>query len=703
MAKTKPISMPKTNKMGSVPMSKLIWQMGLPMIVSMVLQSIYNIVDTIFVINMGPDGVAGNAAITCAFPIQLLIIALGVGTGVGINALLSKKLGEKDKDGVSRVAGNGIFLGLCMYIIFLIFGLLGAKWFIGMQSADSQVINMGTQYLTICCTLSFGAIGYTVYERFLQATGKTMLSTISQIAGAATNILLDWVFIYPCNMGVAGAAWATIIGQIVSLLMAMIFHYTLNKEISGRLKYIAPKWDVIKGIFKIGISAAIMQGLLAVMMFGMNLILKYSALLFNSFGIYYKIMQLALFAAFGISNTIISVLSFNYGMQNKERSKKCIFWGIVDSLIVSVVIIVLFQCLASPLAQLFGMASTADAAVSADEIQKVVVIALRISSISYIFMAASVAIQGVLQAFRYSWLPLIISLLRLCVLVLPIAYLFTKTSNPTNNLWWTFLIVEAITAAVSFAFLRYAYKRKVSTMSAAAICAGKGLIVTLSRQHGSNGKQIGKLVAEKLGLSFYDKEILAQVAKDTGLAEEHLKDVADKVTGFNSLYLSTATNQQAIIAQAKVIRQIAEQGNCLIVGRGADYILKDYPNVINVFVYASQDYRVQTLNKLYGDDEASAIKQIKRADTARSVYYNFISGSTWGKESNYHLFIDGSNGAEATADAIVEFITAETQQKPAGTQADSQPTDQQAQHQLAKLAQTVDPKLAVEHTGDDHK
>lgn len=319
----------KKNKMADTPMKKLFWKMGLPMIVSMVLQALYNVVDSIFVANMGENGAIANQALTIAFPIQILIIAIGVGTGVGLNALLSKSLGEKNNEKVNKVAGNGIFLSVCIFIVFLLFGAFGSKWFISAFAGENeQVISMGTTYLQICCCLSLGSIGYTVYERFLQSTGKTMLSTIAQISGAVTNIVLDYIFIYPCNMGVAGAAWATVIGQFVSLAIAMIFHYTLNKEINGNIKYIKPDFNLIKGIYRIGISAAIMQALLSVMMAGMNAILGLahadSTILVGSFGIYYKIQQIALFSAFGLSNTIISILSFNYGMKDKERIDDCI-------------------------------------------------------------------------------------------------------------------------------------------------------------------------------------------------------------------------------------------------------------------------------------------------------------------------------------------------------------------------------------------
>ena len=292
----------------------------------LILQALYNVVDSIFVANMGESGAIANQALTIAFPIQILIIAIGVGTGVGLNALLSKSLGEKNNDKVNKVAGNGIFLSICIYIVFLLFGLIGAKWFISLFAGENEeVISMGTTYLKICCCFCLGTTGYTVYERFLQSTGKTMLSATAQIMGAVTNIILDYVFIYPCKMGVAGVAWATVIGQFISLAVAMIFHYTLNKEINGNVKYIKPEFSLIKAIYQIGISAAIMQALLSVMMAGVNAILGLAhadpTVLVGSFGIYYKIQQIALFSAFGLSNTIISILSFNYGMKDRSCKK----------------------------------------------------------------------------------------------------------------------------------------------------------------------------------------------------------------------------------------------------------------------------------------------------------------------------------------------------------------------------------------------
>lgn len=509
------------NKMAIAPMNKLILKMGLPMIVSMVLQALYNVIDSIYVANMGPKGAIANQALTYAFPIQIMIIAIGVGTGVGLNALLSKSLGENDKEKANKIAGNGIFLSICIYSVFLIFGIFCSKSFISLFTSDKEIINMGSTYLKICSCLSLGSIGYTMYERFLQATGKTMLSTISQISGAMTNIILDYIFIYPLKMGVAGAAWATIIGQFVSLFIAMYFHYKKNDEIDGDTKFMKPDKNIIKGIYDIGISATLMQTLLAIMMAGMNAILGLAkvdqTVLIGSFGIYYKIQQIALFSAFGLSNTIISILSFNYGMRDKKRIDDCIKYGIIDAIIVNLIISVLFLIFAYPLSNLFGLAGE-----STKDIIKVCTVALRISCIGFVFMGISVIIQGILQSIRYAIRPLIISMLRLVIFVFPIAYLFTKSNNVTESVWWTFPISEVLTAIISLIILKDSYDKKIKIIKNDNI--KNNLIISISREHGTSGKEIGKLVANKLNIPFYDKEEIKEFAINNNMILSNCSD-----------------------------------------------------------------------------------------------------------------------------------------------------------------------------------
>lgn len=446
------------NKLGVRPIGKLIWSLGIPMIVSMVLQAVYNIVDTAFVVNMPEYGQEGNLALTYAFPVQLVIIALGVGTGVGINSILSKYLGEKKYDSAGKIVGNGLFISIVIYLFFLLFGIFFSESFIAMQGNNAQAIRMGTDYLRICCCLSFGVIGFNLFERLLQSTGKTMYSTIAQIAGAVINIVLDYVFIFPCHLSVKGAAYATILGQIASFLLAALFHFWKNRELKFRWKDIKPEGKFLKEIYRIGLPAIIMQGLLSVMMLGMNLILgtseKNAELLQGSFGIYYKIQQMSLFACFGLSNTIITVASYNYGKKNAPRVKEAVKFGILDTMIVALIITALFEIFAQPIAALFGMASGE----SSSEITEVCVMAIRIASVSYLFMGINVAVQGCLQAFRKVVSPVVISLLRLVVFVFPFAYLFTLSSSPANYLWWTFPIGEVLTCFFSVGFLRKSLK-----------------------------------------------------------------------------------------------------------------------------------------------------------------------------------------------------------------------------------------------------
>lgn len=639
--------------MEGIPMKKLLLKMGLPMIISMVLQALYNVVDSIFVANIGEKGAIANQALTLAFPIQILIIAIGVGTGIGLNALLSKSLGEKNQEKVNKVAGNGIFLSICIFVIFLLFGAFGSEWFISLfAGGNAEVISMGTIYLKICTCLSLGSIGYTVYERFLQSTGKTILSTIAQISGAVANIVLDYIFIFPLKMGVAGAAWATVIGQFISLFVAMFFHYTKNKEINGNIKYIRPEISLIKEIYRIGISAAIMQALLSVMMAGMNAILGMAnadtTILVGAFGIYYKIQQIALFSAFGLSNTIISILSFNYGMKDKERINDCIKYGIVDTVIVLFMLIIIFEIFAKPLASLFALAGG-----TSKEIIEICTISLRIASIGYVFMGVSVAVQGVLQSFGYAIRPLIISSLRLVIFVFPIAYFFTLSDNVKYSIWWTFPIAEILTCMVSVFILKITYKEKVAIIeeNQTKNNISKKLIISISRQHGTGGKEIARKVAKKLDVKFYDKEEIKKFAIKNSLIEDKYND--DELYNF---YLSLDAEKDSIIKQAETIKLIESKEDCVIVGRCADYILKDNQNLVKIFLYAPVEYRINKVQEMYNDTYNEAKKHVIKSDKSRALYYEIIANKKWGDKENYDICINCEIGDKKIVDIICEYI-----------------------------------------------
>lgn len=446
----------KTNKMGEAPVSKLLLSMGIPLIVSLVLQAFYNIVDSYFVSGMKDTeaikGVSDYAmnALTLAFPMQMLMIAIGVGTGVGVNALLAKNLGMGNREKASRVAGNGIFLALCTYAVFLLFGLFGVDWYLKTQTSDPIVLDMGHSYLTICMVLSFGVVLYTVYEKLLQSTGKAGLSMIAQVAGAITNIILDPILIFGYfglpEMGVDGAAYATVIGQIVSLVLYLIFHYGLNKEIDPNPKYIRPEGKLIKEIYKIGFPAIMMQALMSFMTYGVNIIFgRISQEAVTAYGIYYKIQQFVFFAALGLNNAIIPILSFNYGARSMKRVKDTIRLGMIYTLVVMAVGIVILECFATPIAGVFALS---------EQIQVLCVRAMRIIAVGYLFAGANMAYVGIYQALGAGMRSLVVSLLRMIVFDLPLAWVFTTMDNADQFVWIAFPIAEALTLIFAVIMMR---------------------------------------------------------------------------------------------------------------------------------------------------------------------------------------------------------------------------------------------------------
>ena len=455
------------NKMGSEPIKKVMLHMGIPMILSMVLQACYNIVDSMFVARI-PDTeeithmseYAVNA-LTLAFPVQMLIVAFGIGTGVGVNALLSKCLGLREKEKVAKVAGNGVFLGIVIYLCFLLFGIFGIEGYLKSQSGDAIVLAMGNTYLSICTLLCFGIVLFSIYEKLLQSTGKTVYSTIAQVAGAVTNIILDPILIFGYfglpQMGIAGAAYATVIGQMVSMLLAMFFHYSKNKEVESGLKYLKPDGKLIGEIYSIGLPAIIMQALMSFMTYGVNIIFgAVSIAAVTAYGIFYKIQQFIFFAGFGLRDAITPIVSFNYGMGNKKRVKEGMQYGIVYITVIMVIGIVVLQLFAAPLVAVFGLS---------DETAKLCVLAIRIISAGFLFAGGNIAIQGIFQALEFGFGSLIISLLRLAVVVLPLAWFFAQMENAAFTIWFAFPIAEAVAFLVAVILLHSAYQKKVKSMA----------------------------------------------------------------------------------------------------------------------------------------------------------------------------------------------------------------------------------------------
>ena len=447
-----------TNKMGIEPVGSLILKMGIPMILSMMLQAFYNIVDSYFVSSMEGVGDAAVNALTLAFPIQALMVALAIGTGVGVNSLLSKFLGMGDRKTASRIAGNAVFLSVCTYILFLIFGLFFVDAYISSQTSDPIIQEMGCSYLKICTVLSFGSVIYMIYEKLLQGTGKTVLSTIAQVSGAITNIILDPIMIFGTfgcpALGIAGAAYATVIGQVVSLVLGMIFHHTKNKEIETKAEYLVPDKEIITAIYRVGIPAIIMQALMSVMTYCVNIIfVRVSGSVVTAYGIYFKIQQFVFFAAFGLNNAIIPIVAFNYGMRDRARIFKAIRCGLLYNAIIMLAGAVLLQVFGKQIIGLFDVST---------EVKELSIQAVRIVTLGYILVGANVIFQGIFQALGEGIKSLVISAIRLIIVVLPLAYFFTTLPNAQNIVWAAFPIAEACGLVVSILFMSRVSKNKLS-------------------------------------------------------------------------------------------------------------------------------------------------------------------------------------------------------------------------------------------------
>ena len=455
--------MAESNRMKEMPVNKLMVQMGIPMILSMALQAVYNIVDSAFVGNMKSGSESALNALTLVFPVQMLMVAIAIGTGVGTNALLARTLGQGNAKKAAKVAGNSLFLGMIIYAVCLVFGIFGVKAYISSQTVDPEVISMGTSYLRICCVISFGIIFFSLFEKLLQATGRSLYSTIGQVAGAVINIILDPVMIYGIGpvpeMGVEGAAYATVIGQVASAVLLFIFHMKLNKEFDHEMKNMKPDAGIIREIYSIGLPAIIAQALMFIMVYVMNLILKFSPSAQTAYGLFYKVQQFVLFLAFGLRDAITPIIAFAYGMGSKKRINDGIKYALMYTTALMIVGILITELFPGAFATLFN----------AGQSRIYFIGAMRVISISFIFAGINVAYQGIYQALDGGIESLIISMLRQLIIILPLAGIFSifvkNGQMGVSLIWWAFPITEVIACLVGYVFLKRIKKSRVERLS----------------------------------------------------------------------------------------------------------------------------------------------------------------------------------------------------------------------------------------------
>lgn len=438
------------NKMGVMPINKLLVSMSVPMMVSMLISALYNIVDSIFVSRICEDALT---AVSMAFPLQCLMMGLGIGTGVGVNALLSRALGARKFDDVNKVAMNGVFLAAVCYVVFLFVGLFAVKPFFASQTDDPEILEYGIQYMTIVCTCSFGLYFQFIFERLLISTGRTVLSMITQSTGAIINIIFDPICILGLfgvpQMGVAGAAVATVAGQIVAALMALLFNFKKNEEVTLSIKGFKPDLYVIKEIYKIGLPSIVMQAVGSVMNYIINKILiGFTSTAVAVFGVYYKMQSFIFMPIFGLNNGLVPIVSYNFGAANRKRVMKSWKTALAYAILIMTVGTLLFELIPQYMFMLFD---------ASDSMLSIGIKAFRIIGIHFPVAGYCIITGTMFQALGKSMYTLITSVMRQVVVLIPAAYLLSLLGN-VDYVWWAFPIAEIMSAAATTFFFIKLYR-----------------------------------------------------------------------------------------------------------------------------------------------------------------------------------------------------------------------------------------------------
>lgn len=678
--------MEQTDLFGTEKISKILLKLAPPVMLAQLIQALYNIIDSLFV---GRYSDSGLTALSIIYPLQLLMIALAVGTGVGINTVMAAKLGVGNEKEADEYAGVGTPLAGFMWLLFAVICWFAMPFYAKMSTNSEVIIHDVIVYGRIVCVFSFGLFLESIWTKVLQSCGDMKTPMTAQIIGAITNIVLDPLLIFGMfgfpKMGIAGAAVATVSGQIMAALIVMKKGFRKSPHRQVYPHHIAK-------IFQLGIPNILMQSAYTFYILGLNLILAtFSDQAVTALGLYYK-WQTFFFIPLGAMQTcIVPVISYNYAARNIERCKKTLSASIVFGMSLMALGTLCFVCIPSQMLRVF----TSDELVIA-----IGQVGFRFVGISFLPMVTSLIFPVFFQAVGSSLKSSLLTVIRTVVLFVPLAYLFSRFG--LNWFWLTYPVTEVITSLTGAYFYRQFlnkdYVREteasggknitdvtaathISAATAGADSTGShdnidnldnpdialkpskpGVIITIAREHGSSGKQIGKCVANALGIPFYYKEMITLAAKESGLNREFISDIHKNSPDImRDLYLSSNAVQYAIKAQDAIIREIAENGSCVIVGRAADYILKDYDNVVRIFIHAPQDYRIQRVMDVYGDTPKEARVNIERSDKARASYYEHISGTHWGDARNYELTVDSSDGVEKTAQFIVRYITGHTQ------------------------------------------
>lgn len=645
--------------LGKEKISKLLLKFSIPCILSLLISSLYNIVDQIFIGN-SELGYLGNAATSIVFPITIIAVAFAWAIGDGGAAYLSLCQGRKDTKNAHIAIGNGILINFIISILFVILGFIFMDQLLFLFGASEVTLPIAQEYFKIILIFIPVYMVANGMNAIIRADGSPGFSMASTLVGAITNIILDPIFIFVFQWGIAGAAWATIIGQCLSLIVSIVY-FTKTKTFKLSWSSFKINFKLFSNVIKLGVSTFITQMSIVVISLVCNIMLaKYGAMSkygadipIAVIGICMKVFTIIINIAVGIVLGAQPILGYNYGAKQYDRVKKTFRLVVISTVIASLIAMMLFELCPSVIIKMFGTES--------DLYMEFAIKTFRIFLFFIVFAClikvSSIFFQAVGNPIKAS----IVSLTRDIICFVPLVIILPRFMGIEGALYAA-PIADVIGMLVTLILLVLFFKKlgqeKVNGKSkdAQILDSKEGVIITISRMHGSRGKYIGELLAKKLNIPYYYKELTALAAQESGLDKEFISKLNQKTDVLHDLYLTTAPVKYAIEAQEKVIQDIASKGSCVIVGRAADYVLRDNKNLVRIFIYANEDYRIQSVMEMYDDSKAQAKRNIHKSDKNRASYYNMISSQTFGDVNNYDLCIDSSIGAEQTAEVICQFI-----------------------------------------------
>lgn len=651
----------KNNKfLGEEKISKLLCKFAVPCIFSLIVSALYNIVDQIFVGNHPDLGYLGNAATSIVFPATMIAGAFAWCLGDGVTAMLSIKQGKKNADDMDKYIANSIMANLAISVVFVVAGYLFREQILRFFGATDDSIVLAREYFNIIlAAFPVNMVGMSL-TGLIRADGAPTYSMIVTLTGAIINIIFDPILIYAMNLGIQGAAYATIGAQIISFLLA--FSYLFRAK-TFKLKASSFKFNLhtILAISKLGISTLITNLAVVAISIVSNIMLvqfgsmsKYGAdIPIAVLGITCKVFTIVLNISIGLICGAQPIIGYNIGARKYDRVRETFKKVMLCSLIACLAFTAVIEINPNLVINIFG---------SGDALyNEFAQISFRVFLSLVTFTCLSKIISIFFQAVGEPLKATICSLIRDIIFFIPLAFILPNFMGVEGVLWASpiaDLFGMAVAGGVAINYFRKlgAEKPSIASTSAEIKKSRKGVIIAISRQHGSAGKYIGELIAKELNVPYYYKEAIAHAAKESGLDADFIDKINEgKSHALRELYLSSTPVEYAIEAQNKALKEIAKAGSCVIVGRAADYVLRNNKNVLRVFIHAPEDYRIEKLHEMYGDTKKAAKKNLAKSDKARSSYYKAISGQNWGDSKNYHLVIDSSVGTEAAAQIISAY------------------------------------------------